>query len=277
MRRLDRDLALAVLLVVFTWMSFEWELLRVPLGLIFVLFLPGYSLIAALFVRKADLDGIERTALSFGLSIAVVPLIGLLLNYTPFGIRFQPVAASLTLFILAMVALAQYRRWKVPEEERFAVDLRPELDELLDWKGSSRLERALTVLLVISILAAAGALVYVIKMPKEGEKFTEFYILGPGGRAGGYPTNMTLGEAYPITVGIANHEYREMDYTLEIRLDGTLLRRQDITLGHNQSIEAPVEVVPDITGEDLKLEFLLFNGTSDEPYRELHLWVDVRG
>jgi uncharacterized membrane protein len=54
-------------------------------GLPFVLFVPGYVLIAALFPRADDLDWIERIALSFGLSIAVVPLIGLGLNYTPGG------------------------------------------------------------------------------------------------------------------------------------------------------------------------------------------------
>ena len=48
---------------------------RIVLGLLLVLFLPGYSLIAALFPGRDDLDGIERIALSFGLSIAVVPLI----------------------------------------------------------------------------------------------------------------------------------------------------------------------------------------------------------
>jgi len=31
------------------------------------------------------IDGIERVALSFGLSIAIVPLIGLVLNFTPWG------------------------------------------------------------------------------------------------------------------------------------------------------------------------------------------------
>lgn len=55
--------------------------IRVLLALPLVLFIPGYSLIAALFPTDEDLDLIERIALSFGLSIAVVPLIGLGLNY----------------------------------------------------------------------------------------------------------------------------------------------------------------------------------------------------
>ena len=68
---------------------------RTILGLFLILFIPGYSLIAALFPKKGDLDGIERAALSFGLSIAVTPLIGLALNYTPWGIRLTPILISL--------------------------------------------------------------------------------------------------------------------------------------------------------------------------------------
>ena len=53
---------------------------RIILCLPLVLFLPGYTLIATLFPRKGDLDGIERVAFSFGLSIAIIPLLGLALN-----------------------------------------------------------------------------------------------------------------------------------------------------------------------------------------------------
>ena len=54
---------------------------RYLLGSLFVLFLPGYTFIKALFPAK-QLDSIERTALSIGMSLALVPMIGLLLNYT---------------------------------------------------------------------------------------------------------------------------------------------------------------------------------------------------
>ncbi|MQY62389.1 DUF1616 domain-containing protein [archaeon] len=67
---------------------------RYVLGSIFVLFLPGYSLIKALFPEK-ELDNIERAALSIGMSLALVPITGLILNYTPWGIRTTPVTLSL--------------------------------------------------------------------------------------------------------------------------------------------------------------------------------------
>ena len=63
---------------------------RYLLGSIFVLWLLGYTLIKALFPAK-ELDNIERTALSIGMSLALVPITGLLLNYTPWGIRVTPV------------------------------------------------------------------------------------------------------------------------------------------------------------------------------------------
>ena len=64
--------------------------LRVVIGLALILFFPGYTLISALFPKKASLGGIERLALSSGLSIIIVPIIGLILNYTPWGIRLSP-------------------------------------------------------------------------------------------------------------------------------------------------------------------------------------------
>jgi len=68
--------------------------IRYVLGSVFVLLLPGYSLIKTLFPTR-EIDNIERTALSIGMSLALVPLVGLLLNYTPWGIRLTPVTLSL--------------------------------------------------------------------------------------------------------------------------------------------------------------------------------------
>ena len=80
--------------------------IRYILGSIFVTFLPGYSLIKVLFPTK-EMNNIERTTLSIGASITLVPLTGLILNYTPWGIRIIPITLSLLLLttILAISGL----------------------------------------------------------------------------------------------------------------------------------------------------------------------------
>ena len=90
-------------IVIFRWI----------LGSIFVLFLPGYVTVQALFTGRRELDDIERFALSVGLSLAITPLMGLLLNYTPWGIRLDPIAISLSIFTLGMAIIATIRKYSL--------------------------------------------------------------------------------------------------------------------------------------------------------------------
>lgn len=258
-------------------------MIRNILGLPLVLFLPGYALIAALFPAKSDLDGIERVALSFGLSIAVVPLIGLGLNYTPWGITTLPILISLSIFTFIMCGLAYLRRVRLPEAETFEISFRAAAlslkDEVME-NSESKLDRALTVFLIISILLSVATLAYVVVSPKEGEHFTEFYILGPGGKADNYTTNYTLGQSGTVIVGVVNHEYRPVNYTMEVKLENKSLFLPEnlthINLAHNETWEEPVTLVPPFEGKNMKLEFLLFNETEKSvPYRDLHLWINV--
>jgi len=116
-------------MVIYTLPSaFPLVVLRWVLGSVFVLFIPGYVTVEALFPKGRDLDGIERLALSVGLSLALVPLIGLLLNYTPWGIRLDPIVTSLTMFTLALATVAIGRRFRL-SVERF--------EQLALEKGSS--------------------------------------------------------------------------------------------------------------------------------------------
>jgi len=307
-------MALAVLLFTLTPLSSPF--LRVPIGLLMVLFVPGYVLIAALFPKKGDLDGIERIALSFGLSIAVVPLIGLGLNYTPWGIRLVPVVISISAFTLLMAATAYWRRMSLPLEERFSLHLRQWSDSLRAEIRAERekgwVDRALTIILILSIIASIAALVYVVVTPKEGEKFTEFYILGPGGKAYAYPTEVKAGANSTVIVGVVNHEYRLTNYTMEIQVNNTppidiklnesensslesatttlsaleedrsdlvvSIMRMNLSLLHNETWERPVTYILDEPGDRQKLQFLLYKeGNFTVPYRDLHLWVNVTG
>ncbi len=87
--------------------------LRYVLGSVFVLFLPGMSLIEALYPVESELSPLERVALSIGLSLALVPLVGLVLNYTPWGIRLTPILVSLTILTVGLLAVASYRKYYV--------------------------------------------------------------------------------------------------------------------------------------------------------------------
>jgi uncharacterized membrane protein len=278
--------------------------LRVLFGIPVVLFIPGYALIAALFPKAQDIDGIERIALSFGLSVAVVPLIGLALNYTPWGIRLDPVVVSLALFTIVMCLVAQYRRAQVPAGERFSVPfsrLVPALRTEFFPKESSRLDRILSFILLVAIVAAVATTVYVIAVPKEGEKFTEFFILGKDRKAADYPTRLVAGESAPLFIGIGNHEYRNLTYTVETYLvnmafDETTntssvtkmdrLDRFTVPVSHNQTVISPYAFTPRSGGYN-RVEFLLFNETVpgeqvlgmdriNRSYRDLHLWVTIR-
>jgi uncharacterized membrane protein len=66
--------------------------------------------VTALFIKKEGLDGIERVLLSLVVSIVVVLFLGLVLNYTPWGIRPEPIIYSTALFILIASIIAWLRR-----------------------------------------------------------------------------------------------------------------------------------------------------------------------
>ena len=219
------DLILVMLLTILT-MAFvifpplKGTFIRSILGVLLVLFIPGYSLVSALFPHKGDLDGIERTALSLGLSIAVTPLIGLALNFTPWGIRLDPILISLTYFTLIMILVAFLRRRRLPAEERFAVPFMEFFRDLkASFHGKPRTEVALSLILIIAILLAISTTAYVIVNPKQGEKFTEFYILGPDGKATNYPTNLTVAQQGTLIIGVVNHEYAAINYQLVVKIN----------------------------------------------------------
>ncbi len=56
------------------------SIIQAIIGLPLVLFIPGYALSYAFFPKKKDLELMERIALGFGLSFALIPLVIFFLN-----------------------------------------------------------------------------------------------------------------------------------------------------------------------------------------------------
>ncbi|HDR72948.1 MAG TPA: DUF1616 domain-containing protein, partial [Methanoculleus sp.] len=158
--------------------------------------------------------------------------------------------------------------------------------------------RFLSRLLALSILLALATTVLVMAVPKDGEKFTEFYILGENGQAAQYPRKITLDEPHHLLIGIGNHEYRDVEYMIEVfgvrvntdaiasttRIDSMqLLDRFSLSLASGQELERSYAFTVD-SGEFNRIDLLLF--TDDVPsddiwgmeriaasYRNLHIWV----
>ena len=247
------------------------------LGLLFVLFIPGYVLISALFPKRHDLDNIERLALSFGLSLVISTLIGMTLNYTPFGTKLSPIVIALTGFTLIMLIVAYLQRRKVAEDDRFQPNFSGYLYSLKSsFNKESKLDKLLSIILILTLVLAIATTAYIIVKPKEGEKFTEFYILGPNGKASDYPTNLTMGQTGKLFMGVVNHEYSTMNYEVVVKLQGKVLSTEKLTLKNNQKWEKTVTFTPDQSGSKQKLEFILYKlPDNKKPYRSLHLWVNV--
>jgi uncharacterized membrane protein len=247
---------------------------RIILGIPFLIFFPGYTLMAALFPKKEGVSGVARVSLSFGLSVAVVALIGFALNYTVWGIRLEPILYTVASFIFLTSIIAFLRRLELTEEECFTVELYLRLPS---W-GESIRDRVLTIVLVLVIIGVLGTLGYVITLPRVGEAFTEFYILGQEGKAADYPKELKLGDESKVIVGIINHEGKEVDYRVELVMGSKKITEiGPVVLVDGQKWEGELGFVPVLTGERQKAEFLLYKDGEVKPYLEpLHLWVNVR-
>jgi len=246
--------------------------IRIILSLPLVLFLPGYSLVGVLFPGKTDLNGIERTALSFVLSITIVPLLGLVLNFTPFGLRLAPILFVLSIFTISISLIAWVKRLKLPFTERFRVPFERLLKINL---GQNFLDKGLSIVLIASIIGSSATFVYVAVTPKIGERFTEFYLLGPNGIASDYPTYLKVGEEGKVIIGIVNYEYENVNYRLEIIFNGSLIHKEHVFLFENEKREIHFIFNATKKGENQKLEFLIYKDQQIEAYRILHLWISI--
>lgn len=205
-------------------------------------------------------------------------MIGLGLNYTPFGIKLTPLLISLSVFTISMLFIAFLRRKRIPEGERFIVDFAGFLKSInLSFNTESQTDKILSIVLVVSIILAVSMTVYVIVSPKEGEEFTEFYILGPGGKASDYPTNLTVGGRGTVIVGVVNHENRDTTYSLVLKLNNRTINQRNITLVNKEKYENTFNFRVAGFREKQKLEFLLYKLPDNSTvYRSLHLWINVK-
>jgi|AGTN01.2.fsa_nt_gi Predicted membrane protein len=259
-------------------------LLRFGLIVILFMFLPGYAFVAALYPARSGPGGIERAALSVGMSLVFSPLIGFALNYTTFGVSTLPMVVSISLFTVAFMAVALYRRHRLPSSERFCLDLATPVSDAwnaLSLRKKAGTNRAATVMLIISLALVIITAGFLAAVPIKHEQYTEFYIYGKNGTLAEYPLKSKLSDTAPVIVGISNHEGTAMTYNLAVTIDGIGSQRRTIysdrfVIADNDTLEKTINLTMDRAGDNLNLQFLLYvDGVPDTPYRTCNLWVNV--
>jgi uncharacterized membrane protein len=265
------DILFAILIVVVVLLP--TNVLRPILALPILLFSPGYILLSAIFVKKASMDRITRVILSFALSIVIVPLIALVLNYTPWGIKVESVLYSIASLNIIISIISLLRRSRVNPDERFSVRYQVRMPGL----GENYRQRVITVILLFAILGALGTLGYVTTISKAKEAFTNFYILGFEHKAEKYPKDLKPGDKGVVIVGIVNHERKEISYRVEVFIAGQKSNEiGPIMLVDGQTWEDTITLTPEIIGTNLKVEFLLYeNGKTNFHLEPLVLWINV--
>jgi hypothetical protein len=113
-------LSLSILIFSLSTLNLNWAyliFLRYIFAIILVLFLPGFAFIKLLFGSKMPFSGdiktdyIEIIGVSVGLSIILVPMVGLGLNYTSWGIGFESLIVSLIVLTLLFASGAALREY----------------------------------------------------------------------------------------------------------------------------------------------------------------------
>lgn len=316
-------LGLTTLLGLLTLGAPSYGLEGVPrdiLGLLTVFFLPGFALVVALFpgfdhrhsildplsygeaeARESSVSNVERLVLSVGLSLATVPLVGLVLNFTPWLIREDTVLFALggTTVVLALLAAA---RWlSVPPERRYRVRVRSGLSRgwVLLRSGGTAFEVGVNVLFVVGLVVASSGIAFAVLAPNDGEQYTELSVLAPDPETGAltaddYPEVVERGQSTELVFGVTNREDRTVDYTVVVVLQdlngpegaSSVQREQTLdrftrTLQSGESWDQTHEFSPDMTGEQLRLTYLLYAGdppaepSVENAYRQVHIWVTV--
>lgn len=267
-------------------------------GVPFLLFLPGYALVSALFPKQpvgtqggtvdaagsSGPDWIVRVILSVVLSAIVVGVIGVLLDWA-LAIRLEPVVGAIAAVTVVGVVVAMGRRVRVSPERRanpFAgrtVGLRP--------AGTKRQ----TITLALAVLVFVGTVAFVGAVPPQGESYTESYLLTEDGElaADDYPSTFVANDGHPLSVGLENHEHRSVSYEVvviaqDVDADGTVTAQQEVDrfsveLDHGEGAVVDREIAPTMTGEGIRLQFLVYKDTAPEDAeradQRLQLWIDV--
>jgi uncharacterized membrane protein len=238
-RHIEWDLLIIdflTLLLVIVILALPAPVLRGIPGLLFLLFSPGYVLVAAVFPGQKSLSTTARLALSLGLSIGVSVFIGLIVGFSPWGFTLDSILTAMSVFTLVTSGLAWCLKARHRKGNKSTSNtLSFFVEGIKSFKSAGRGYRSLVVILLCMIVAGFGSVWYILVRPLPAQTYTEFYILGTGGKAEAYPHELRAGEEGRVIIGIVNHEAKITSYRVRVKADGVqLMDLPEISLNPDQ-------------------------------------------
>lgn len=305
---------------------------RAVLALPLVLFVPGYALLAAVYperwsddettnrsssplVGDATHSGIapgERIILSVVASAAVVALLALAVNFSPFRIRPAPVSIAVSAFTVACFAVALVRRASLAAERRSGLPLGGVLDSLRgqftvhspallsgsDARPTSRRTVAFNLLVAVAVLAVVAGAAFAYTAPTADQDFTEFYLVGEN-ETGAYtvnavPSSLDAGEQQTLYPTVTNQDDTAHEYSVVVELqraeqtdDGVDVRASrtldtlNAAADSGETERVSHQVGPLEPGGSYRVVYLLYTGdppsdpSTENAHRSVTLWFDV--
>jgi uncharacterized membrane protein len=269
----ELDLLLVILASLLAAIGFTFDLpiwIRLPLGLLATLALPGYALGMAVF-PPGRLDGVERSALSFSLSVGAIVLVAPIINLAPGGLTERAVVAGISAITAGGAAVAWWRRRDIGTSAA---------DDTGTVEGTARLSRdevRRRFILLVAGLAVIGAASTLTRgAGSEQPTATEFYFLPAARSSAGVLERVVLGTPTAISLGITNHDSTEQTYRIVVRSPAERLSsRGPIVLAPEETWSGQLAFTLTEPGSAVEIQVLLYRDSEPQPHRSLRLIIDA--
>ncbi|OIB57857.1 DUF1616 domain-containing protein [Natrialba sp. SSL1] len=285
--------------------------LRAAVGFPLLFVAPGYAAVSVLFPRESPpsetvttplfgqtlpVSGVERAALAFGLSVALLPLFGIGIALTPYTFSQTTVVGLISGFVLVCAFLAGFRRIRIPEQNRYEFSFGRAYDTVHAalFGTNSAVHTAVNLILVASMLIALSSVGYALVSPQDGEQYTELQLLTEDDDgelvATDYETTTTPNDSVSLAINLENQEQSEQTYTAVVQEqwvdDGEVLDRiehdrLEYTLADGESTQDAVSMTPEAESGTVRVAVLLYDESVPESPslenadRSTYLWVTV--
>lgn len=317
-RAVYADVAASIALVavaVVAVLNLEPITARAALAGALVLFFPGYALTTVVFpaaretrpevgdvpaafadrTEHAGLPFLERLAVSFGLSVALVPLFAWTLQMVGAEFLAPNIAAVCGVATVLGLLAGGARRLSTSIGTRYVIPVGALTDYRRAVRGRSELDGVLNVALAAAIVLSAGVVTFALVSPADGATYTQASLLTETENgtlvAADYPRNLTVGESGELVLLVENYERETVNYSVVAQLqrvesDGTVVEANEVdrfsqTVRPGDAWELTHGVAPEMAGDDLRLTYLIYRGPApedpdvDSAYRHVTLWMNV--